>query len=73
MRPRDLDRELADAGFQHIRNGGKAHRIYADAAGHTLTVASHGGARHSFCRAELVAIRRTVQRLVALDDPREAG
>jgi len=74
VRLRDLDRELAAAGFTFVRNGSRTHRIYADASGHVLTVSAHGGRTKVYCRGELTAIRRTVARLLADDrDTREAS
>jgi predicted RNA binding protein YcfA (HicA-like mRNA interferase family) len=61
MRLHTLERELAACGFHLARIRG--HRIYKDAAGHTLTIAARP--TKTFCRAELVAIRRSMTRLLA--------
>ena len=61
---------MAAYGFTPVRISGRTHPIYRDETGHTLTVSAHGGRRKSFCRGELVAIRRTVARLLADSDDR---
>jgi predicted RNA binding protein YcfA (HicA-like mRNA interferase family) len=61
MRLAQLERELRAAGFTLARIRG--HRIYRDAAGHTLTIAAHNSAK-VFSRAELVGIRRSMTRLL---------
>jgi predicted RNA binding protein YcfA (HicA-like mRNA interferase family) len=64
MRLRELERELAAAGFTYVRNSARGHPIYIDEHGHTLTVSAHGGRTKVFCRSELTVIRRTVERLL---------
>jgi predicted RNA binding protein YcfA (HicA-like mRNA interferase family) len=62
MRLHDLERELAAAGFTLARI--TKHRIYRHReTGRVLTIAARP--TKTFCRAELVAIRRSMTRLLA--------